>query len=33
MLNITFGGDSQLGHPLLYIMLIVMVATAVAQVK
>ncbi|KXJ16072.1 NIPA-like protein 2 [Exaiptasia diaphana] len=33
MLNITFGGDSQLGHPLLYVMLIVMVATAVAQVK
>ncbi|XP_031574651.1 NIPA-like protein 2 [Actinia tenebrosa] len=33
MLNITFGGNSQLGHPLLYIMLIVMIATAVAQVK
>ncbi|EDO45127.1 predicted protein, partial [Nematostella vectensis] len=33
MINITLGGDNQLGYPLLYIMLIVMVTTAIAQVK
>ncbi|CAH3197591.1 unnamed protein product, partial [Porites evermanni] len=33
MINITLSGNSQLGHPLLYVMLIVMISTAIAQVK
>ena len=33
MINITLGGNSQLGHPLFYVMLIVMITTAIAQVK
>ncbi|XP_029200159.1 NIPA-like protein 2 isoform X1 [Acropora millepora] len=33
MINITLSGYSQLGHPLFYVMLIVMIATAIAQVK
>lgn len=33
MINITLSGYSQLGHPLFYVMLIVMITTAIAQVK
>ena len=33
MINITLGGNSQLGHPLFYVMLIIMITTAIAQVK
>lgn len=33
MVNITLSGNSQLGHPLFYVMLIVMITTAIAQVK
>lgn len=33
MINITLSGYSQLGHPLFYVMLIVMIGTAIAQVK
>jgi len=33
MLNLSFSGSNQLLHPILYIMLLIMVATAVGQVK
>ena len=33
MLTLTFRGNNQLGHPIFYLMLFVMVVTAVGQVK